>query len=57
VVSSLRARALLRREDGSDGIRLDVEIPRALAGLVESYREETAGVAATGGHARVAAGR
>ncbi len=58
VVSSVYARGqVLRREDGADGIRLDVEIPRALAGLVESYREETVGVAATGGHARVAAGR
>ncbi|HLE44357.1 MAG TPA: GTPase HflX [Methylomirabilota bacterium] len=58
VVSSVYARGqVLRREDGSDGIRLDVEIPRALAGLVEPYRDETVGIVSTGGQARVVAGR
>jgi hypothetical protein len=47
---------VLRREDAADGIRLDAQIPRALAGVVEPYREESVGTSVTVGRARLAAG-
>ncbi len=47
---------VLRREDRADAIWLDVEIPRALAGLVEPYRVETVGLSERAERARVAAG-
>jgi GTP-binding protein HflX len=34
---------VLAREDGADGIRLEVELPRALAGLVSPYRTDASG--------------
>jgi hypothetical protein len=34
---------VLHREDRPDGIWLDVEVPRPLAGLVAPYRQETVG--------------
>jgi GTP-binding protein HflX len=58
VVSLVYGRGhVLAREDGPDGIRLDVEVPRALAGLVEPYREETVETVGPSARARVAAGR
>jgi GTP-binding protein HflX len=57
VVSLIYARGqVLRREDAADGIRLDAQIPRALAGVVEPYREESVGTSVTVGRARLAAG-
>jgi len=57
VVSVIYARGqVLRREDVADGIRLDAQIPRALAGVVEPYREESVGTSVTVGRARLAAG-
>jgi GTPase len=57
VVSLIYARGqVLRREDAADGIRLDAQIPRALAGVVEPYREESVGTSIKVGHARLAAG-
>jgi GTP-binding protein HflX len=57
VVSLIYARGqVLRREDAADGIRLDAQIPRALAGVVEPYREELVGTSVTVGRARLAAG-
>jgi GTPase len=44
VLSSVYERGrVLRREDRPDGIWLDVEVPRPLAGLVAPYRQETVG--------------
>jgi len=57
VVSLIYARGqVLRREDAADGIRLDAQIPRALAGVVEPYREESVGMSVTVDRARLAAG-
>ncbi len=57
VVSLIYARGqVLWREDVADGIRLDAQIPRALAGVVEPYREESVGTSVTVGRARLAAG-
>jgi GTP-binding protein HflX len=57
VVSLIYARGqVLRREDAADGIRLDAQIPRALAGVVEPYREESVGTSVTVGRGRHAAG-
>jgi GTP-binding protein HflX len=57
IVSLIYARGqVLRRVDAADGIQLDAQIPRALAGVVEPYREESVGVSVTVGRARLAAG-
>jgi GTP-binding protein HflX len=48
---------VLRREDRADGIWLDVEVPHALAGLVEPYREQWVGNANVVERARAAAAR
>jgi GTP-binding protein HflX len=57
VVGTVYARGqVLRREDRADGIWLDVEVPRAMAGLVAAYRVETVTDERTSGHHRVAVG-
>jgi GTP-binding protein HflX len=57
-VSTVYARGqVLRREDRADGIWLDVEVPHALAGLVEPYREQSVGSSNTSERARAAAAR
>jgi GTP-binding protein HflX len=57
VVGTVYARGqVLRRDDRADGIWLDVEVPRAMAGLVAAYRVETVTGERTSGHRRVAAG-
>jgi GTP-binding protein HflX len=66
ILSSVYARGhVLAREDRSDGIRLEVEVPRALTGLIAPFRDDTVGTESEGvvgnvarvGYARVAAGR
>jgi GTP-binding protein HflX len=58
VVSAVYARGqVLWRDDRADGIWLDAEVPRALAGLVEPYREEWVGSANIVERARAAAAR
>ncbi len=53
VVSSVYARGrVLRREDRPDGVWLEAEVPRALAGLVEPYRVTAGEPAAPAAEAR-----
>jgi GTPase len=47
---------VVRREDRPDGIWLDVEVPRALAGLVAPYRVEAVGTTHSVKRTRTAAG-
>jgi GTP-binding protein HflX len=47
---------VLRRDDGADAIWLDVEVPRALAGLVAPFVSEPVGSSETRSAARAAAG-
>jgi GTP-binding protein HflX len=57
-VSAVYARGqVLWREDRADGIWLDVEVPHALAGLVEPYREQWVGSANIVERDRIAAAR
>ena len=57
-MSAVYARGrVLRREDRQDGIWLDAEVPHALAGLVEPYREQPVGSVNIVERARAVAGR